>query len=243
MSQPRFDPKKLSAYKFKAKEALLNVLKPQRTKEITAKKKSFWLFDTLKFILAAFIIALLIRTFLFQAFYIPTNSMEPALSAGDRIIVNKLMYGITNPFWGADEAENLLFVFPNPFYKKHMPISYIRYMATFSKKPERGDIVVFKIPSASGGITKRVIGLSGDQIKMVKGIIYVNGKPLKERYPVIRDRSDIGLVKVPAGSYFVLGDNRPASSDSRHWGAIQRNNIIGILAARIWPLNKARTFK
>jgi signal peptidase I len=102
---------------------------------------------------------------------------------------------------------------------------------------------MFKSPTSAGEATKRVIGLPGDQVKMVKGIIYVNGKLLKERYPVTRDRSDIGPVKVPAGSYFVLGDNRPASSDSRHWGAIQRNNIIGILAARIWPLNKARTFK
>jgi hypothetical protein len=88
MSQPRFDPKKFSAYKFKAKEALLNVLKPQRTKQILKQKKRFWLFDTLKVIIAAFIIALLIRTFIFQVFYIPTNSMEPTLRAGDRIIVN-----------------------------------------------------------------------------------------------------------------------------------------------------------
>jgi signal peptidase I len=243
MSQPRFDPKKFSAYKFKAKEALLNVLKPQRTKETIAKKKHSWLFDTLKVIIAAFIIALAIRTFLFQVFYIPTNSMEPALSAGDRIIVNKLMYGITNPFWGADEAENLLFVFPNPFYKKHMPISYIRYIARFSKKPKRGDIVVFKIPTASGGITKRVIGLPGDQVKMVKGIVYVNGKILKERYRVLKDTSNFGPIKIPAGSYFMLGDNRSASSDSRHWGAISGDNIFGIIAARIWPLNKMRNFK
>jgi signal peptidase I len=243
MSQPRFDPKKFSAYKFKAKEALLNVLKPQRTKQILKQKKRFWLFDTLKVIIAAFIIALLIRTFIFQVFYIPTNSMEPTLRAGDRIIVNKLMYGITNPFWGADEAENLLFIFPNPFYKKHMPISYIRYIARFSKNPKRSDIIVFKSPTSAGEATKRVIGLPGDQVKIKSGIVHVNGKALKERYPVTRDRSDIGPVKVPAGSYFVLGDNRPASSDSRHWGAIQRNNIIGILAARIWPLNKARTFK
>jgi signal peptidase I len=169
--------------------------------------------------------------------------MEPALSAGDRIIVNKLMYGITNPFWGADEAENLLFVFPNPFYKKHMPISYIRYIARFSKKPKRGDIVVFKIPTASGGITKRVIGLPGDQVKMVKGIVYVNGKILKERYRVLKDTSNFGPIKIPAGSYFMLGDNRSASSDSRHWGAISGDNIFGIIAARIWPLNKMRNFK
>jgi len=243
MSQPRFDPKKFSAFKFKAKESILNVLKPQRTKETTAKKKRFWLFDTLKVIIAAFIIALAIRTFLFQVFYIPTNSMEPALSAGDRIIVNKLMYGITNPFWGADDTENLLFVLPNPFYKKHMPISYVRYIAKFSKKPKRADIVVFKSPSAAGGITKRVIGLPGDRIKIKKGIVYVNGKPLKERYPIIRDKSDFGLIEVAAGSYFVLGDNRSASSDSRHWGAIPKNNIFGILAARIWPLGKMRNFK
>ena len=243
MSQPRFDPKKFSAYKFKAKEALLNVLKPQRTKQVLKQKKRFWLFDTIKFILAAFIIALAIRTFLFQVFYVPTNSMEPALRARDRIIVNKLMYGITNPFWGADEAENLLFVFPNPFYKKHMPISYIRYMARFSKKPKRGDIVVFKSPSASGGITKRVIGLPGDQVTIVKGIVRVNGKLLKERYGVIRDTSNFGPIKIPADSYFMLGDNRPASSDSRHWGTISRDNIIGIIAARIWPSDRIKAFK
>lgn len=244
MSQLRFDPKKFTAYKFKAKESLLNVLKPQRLKKppLHKTKEYFWLFDMLKVTIAAFITALVIRTFLFQVFYIPTDSMEPALRTGDRILANKLLYGITNPFWGADDTEKLFFVISNPFYKKHLAISNIRYIVRLSRKPKRTDIVVFKSPAAFGEITKRIIGLPGEQLKIRNGTVYINGQPLNEKYP-IKDRSNYGPVKVLAGSYFVLGDNRAASSDSRHWGAVSKDKIIGVLAARIWPLNKIRTFK
>jgi len=243
MSQPRFDPKKFAAFKFKAKESLLNVLKPRRTRELPKEQKSSWLAGTFIVIIAAFVIAMAIRMFLLQIFYVPTDSMELTLHAGDRIIVNKLLYGITNPFWGANDTEKLLFVIPNPFYKKHMSVSNIRYIVRFSKTPKRTDIVVFRNTSKTGEITKRIIGLPNETIKIKKGIVYINGKPLKERYPVIRDRSDFGPIRVPAGSYFVLGDNRAASSDSRHWGAVSKDNIIGVLAARIWPLGKIRTYK
>lgn len=243
MSQPKFDPKKFTAYKFKAKEALLNVLKPQRTKIVAKQQKGFGLSCTIGAIIIAFITALVIRTFLFQVFYIPTNSMEPALSAGDRIMANKLLYGITNPFWGSDDTEKLLFVLDNPFYGKHMPISKVRYIARFSRKPKRSDIIIFKGPTSAGEVTKRVIGMAGEKLAIKNGMIYINGKQLKERYAVIRDKSDFGPVRIPAYSYFVLGDNRPASSDSRHWGNISRENIVGVLSARIWPLGKIKTFK
>jgi signal peptidase I len=245
MSQPRFDPKKFVAFKLKAKESLLNVLKPQKPKKLKLppkEKEHFWLFDTLKAIIAAFIIALVIRTFFLQIYYIPTDSMEPTLRAGDRILVNKLLYGITNPFWGADDTEKLFFILPNPFYKKHLSISNVRYIIRLSRKPKRTDIVVFKSSAAPGEITKRIIGLPGEQFKIMNGTVYINGKPLNERYS-IKDRSNFGPVKIPNSSYFVLGDKRAVSSDSRNWGAVSNDKIIGILTARIWPLNKIRTFK
>ncbi|MFH1710155.1 MAG: signal peptidase I [bacterium] len=243
MNRPRFDQKKFTAHDFKAKESLLNILKPQKIEEPPKPKKRPWLLDTLKVFIAAFITALVIRMFLFQVFYISTNSMEPALSAGDGIIVNKLIYGITNPFWGANDKEKLLFVLPNPLHKKRMYIAKARYIARFSHSPKRMDVIVFRAPANAGELAKRVIALPGEEIKIRKGVIYANGRPLKGKYAVLKNKSGFGPVKVPADSYFVLGDNRSDTGDSRHLGAVSRDNIIGVLAARIWPLGKIRTFK
>lgn len=241
MSQPNSGPEKFSSYTFKARESLLNVLRSGKIKG--KREKGNWLFDTLKLIIAVLIIVFVIRTFLIQVYYIPTSSMEKTLSTGDVIVVNKLLYGLTNPFWGANNTEKLLSVLPNPFYKKRMPISNIRYIVRFSRKPKRMDIVTIKVPLKIGEVTKRIVGLPGESIKIVKGIVYINGKQMTMGRSIIPDRSDLKQIKIPTGSYFVLGDNMSASSDSRDWGVVSRNNIIGVLAARIWPLKKIRTFK
>jgi signal peptidase I len=226
MSQPNLDFPKITPLKFEAKKSLIKVLRPKKDVEATKKKKTSPLFDSLKVFVAAFIIAFVLRAFFVQISYVPTNSMKPTLSAGDWVIVNKLVYGITNPF----QAKN---------YKGKSP----RYIAGSSRKPKRMDVVMFKGPVKYGYVMGRIIGLPGELIKIKKGTVYVNGRKINERFAVTKDRSDLGQVKIPADSYFILGDNRVISGDIRRWGIVPRDNIIGLLTARIWPLNKARTFR
>jgi signal peptidase I len=153
---------------------------------------------------AALIIALVIKTFLFQAFYIPSESMVPTLKVGDRVLVNKLSYKLGDV--------------------------------------HRGDIVVFKAPpeARSDGIddlVKRVIGLPGDTVEArADGHIYINDRLLEEPYlPEGILTTNLPPTKVPAGHLFMMGDNRPASRDSRYFGPIKESAIIGEVFVRIWP--------
>ena len=156
-------------------------------------------------VVLALIIALLIKTFLFQAFYIPSESMTPTLKVHDRVLVNKLSY------------------------KLH-PV-------------HRGDIIVFKAPpGADPGIddlVKRVIGLPGETVSGSGGHVFINGKQLKEPYlPKGTYTSDFAPVKIPSNSYWVLGDNRTNSKDSRSFGFIKKSQIVGRVFVRIWPLDR-----
>jgi signal peptidase I len=157
-------------------------------------------------IAAALLVALVVKTFLFQAFYIPSESMEPTLSPGDRVLVNKLSYH---------------------FHPIH-----------------RGDIVVFKAPPGEASdptikdLIKRVIGLPGDTIEERDGKVWINDKPLNEPY-LAADTPTTSLTKhvVAPGQYFVLGDNRTNSKDSRFIGAIPESLIVGRAFVRVWPLS------
>jgi signal peptidase I len=156
-------------------------------------------------VVLALVIALLIKTFLFQAFYIPSESMVPTLKVHDRVLVNKLSY------------------------KLH-PV-------------HRDDIVVFKAPKGSDpgidDLVKRVIGLPGDRVRAHGGHIYINDKLLQESYlPPGTFTSDFATVKIPANSYWVMGDNRGNSKDSRVFGVIAKHNIVGRVFIRIWPLSR-----
>jgi signal peptidase I len=153
---------------------------------------------------AALIIALVIKAFLFQAFYIPSESMVPTLKVGDRVLVNKLSYDLHDV--------------------------------------HRGDIIVFKAPPEArrdgiNDLVKRVIGLPGDTVEAREdGRVYVNSRLLDEPYlPKGTRTSNLPPTKVPAGHYFMMGDNRSASSDSRVWGPIEKSAIIGRVFVRIWP--------
>jgi signal peptidase I len=168
----------------------------------------------------ALVIALLIKTFLFQAFYIPSESMTPTLEKNDRVLVNKLSYKLHDV--------------------------------------NRGDIVVFEAPNGEGGaqdLVKRVIGLPGETVSSCdNGKVCVDGHPLEESYladgtqttgPIDagvgcanapRD-SDSGC-EVPAGAVFVMGDNRGASKDSRSFGPVDEDAIVGRVFIRIWPPNR-----
>lgn len=154
----------------------------------------------------ALLIALVIKAFLFQAFYIPSESMLPTLQRDDRVFVNKLSYRLHDV--------------------------------------HRGDIVVFDAPEGheTDGIedfVKRVIGLPGETIEGRDGRIYIDGRRLEEPYLPEGTRSQVfGPEKVPPDSFFVLGDNRPASSDSTVFGPIPGDSIVGRVFVRIWPLSR-----
>jgi signal peptidase I len=160
----------------------------------------------------ALAIAFLIKTFLFQAFYIPSPSMEPTLNVGDRVLVNKLSYDLHDV--------------------------------------NRGDIVVFEAPEAEAedgmrDLVKRVVGLPGEEVEYRNGLVYVDGEPLEEEYlpdgtttapPAQACPRDTGAsITVPAESYVVLGDNRGASRDSRCFGPIPEDDIVGRVWLRFWP--------
>jgi len=176
----------------------------------TGKTLTRWIVEWLGIILVALSAAFLIRAYVFQTFYIPSVSMVPTLQVGDRIIVSKL--------------------------------------STTFGDINRGDVIVFKHPPREdcGGDTgpnsdlvKRVIGMPGDELTSRNNTIYVNGKKLVERWEHAPDLgSEIGYVKVPKGHYFMMGDNRPSSCDSRMWGTLPESLIVGKVVLRIWPLSQ-----
>ncbi len=155
-------------------------------------------------IVGALIIALVIKTFLFQAFYIPSESMLPTLEKGDRVLVNKLSYDLHDV--------------------------------------NRGDVVVFERPpnqpeTEIKDLIKRVIGLPGDVIEARDGTVFIDDKPLDEPY-LAADVVTENLPKqtIPEDHVFVMGDNRGASQDSRVFGAIEEDLIVGRAFVRIWPV-------
>ena len=180
-------------------------------------------------IVLAFLLALLIKSFLVQAFYIPSESMEPTLMVGDRVLVNKLAYrfGDHTPSLG----DVIVFVNPDP-----------------TEEPDRGVISGFFhwvveglgiSPPGNEDFIKRVIGLPGDSIEQKNGTIYVNGKALDEPYletgPTADNRT-LAPQEVQAGHVFVMGDNRMNSNDSRFsLGQVPIENIVGRAFIIIWP--------
>jgi signal peptidase I len=170
-------------------------------------------------IITALILALVIRAYVIQAFKIPSGSMIPTLLIGDHILVNKFIYGTKIPF-----TDRRILVF---------------------KKPERGDIIVFKYPeNPKKDFIKRVIGTGGDVIEERNKTVYVNRKALIEPYvqhtdSVIRPggndpRDSFGPLIVPKGEIFVMGDNRDQSYDSRYWGFVDLKEIKGKALIIYW---------
>jgi signal peptidase I len=164
-------------------------------------------------IIIAVVLALVIRTFVVQAFKIPSGSMEETLLIGDHILVNKLSYGIQIPV-----------VDPK-----------IRLMGLLGD-PQRGDIIVFPFPrDPSRDFIKRVIALPGERVEVRNHRAYVNGEPLKEPYVRLDERAAVlpsryshwGPEVVPPGKLFVMGDNRDNSADSRDWGFLDSAQVKG----------------
>ena len=176
-------------------------------------------------LLIAFLLALLIKTFLVQAFYIPSESMEPTLNVGDRVLVNKVVYHLHPPRRG----DIIVFEDPKGEVIHRNPVSALLHWLTeglgVSSNPEKDFI-------------KRVIGLPGEEVELHLCVVYVDGQPLEEPYlPENRgSQCEYGPTRVPAKSLFVLGDNRGNSRDSRFGlGMIPYDKVIGRAFVIIWP--------
>jgi signal peptidase I len=155
-------------------------------------------------VVGALVVALVVKTFLIQAFFIPSLSMYPTLDKGDRVLVNKLSYKVHDV--------------------------------------HRGDLIVFERPpgqpaSAIKDLIKRVVGLPGDSIEARSGAVYIDGKRLDESYLVDGVTTEnLPRMTVPKGEVFVMGDNRGDSADSRVFGPIDEDTIVGRAFLRVWPI-------
>ncbi|NLW25167.1 MAG: signal peptidase I [Clostridia bacterium] len=169
---------------------------------MSEKKSSLTMKELIESIVIAIVLAIIIRTFLFEPFWIPSRSMEPTLQISDRIIVTKFSYWLS--------------------------------------EPKRGDVVVFEYPlDTSKDYVKRVIGLPGEKIEIRDSKLYINDILVEEPYlPTELQFPDFGPVEVPENAYFMMGDNRNNSSDSRDWGFVERELLIGKSQFIYWPLDR-----
>ncbi|MEA5513455.1 signal peptidase I [Nodularia sp. UHCC 0506] len=191
----------------------------------TQQPDNSWLAELARTVILSIVLALGIRTFVAEARWIPSGSMEPTLNGtpnqweADKIIVDKLKYRFS--------------------------------------EPQRGDIVVFsptktlKDEQYNDAFIKRIVALPGEKVELRDGLVYINNKPLEEaKYLDSQQRTVIDVCTsgtqqaylaqpetIPPNSYLVLGDNRNSSYDSRCWGVVPRENIIGRAVLRFWPLN------
>jgi len=174
-------------------------------------------------IIIAILIALIIRTFVIQAFKIPSGSMKPTFQIGDHILVSKFIYGVKIPF--------------------------IRKTLFSVKEPKRDDIVVFIYPEdRSKDFIKRVVGIGGDTIEIRNKKIFLNGLPCNDSHAVYSDdlvipgaiqpRDNVGPIKVPPGTIFVMGDNRDQSYDSRFWGFVDLKDVMGQAFMIYWSWDR-----
>lgn len=182
------------------------------------KKKSIFR-EYFEAICVAVVLALFIRTFVVQAFKIPSGSMLPTLLIGDHLLVNKFIYGIRVPFTG----------------KILVPI----------KTPDHGDVVVFRFPKdRSIDYIKRVVGTPGDTVEIKAKKVFINGKPIDDKHAYVSStavlnakaspRDNFGPIQVPEDRIFVMGDNRDNSYDSRFWGFVDQRDVLGKAFILYW---------
>lgn len=188
------------------------------------KKKNAWR-ENIEAVLIAIVIAMFIRTFIIQAFKIPSGSMLETLQIGDQILVNKFIYGVKIPFTNG---------------KTLIPV----------KDPERNDIVVFVYPEdPSKDFIKRVVAVAGDTLEIIDKQLYVNDKPVTgEAHAVYKEdriipgnfstRDNLKKITIPEHKLFVMGDNRDNSHDSRFWGFVDLSEIKGEAFMIYWSWNK-----
>lgn len=176
-------------------------------------------------IIIAVILSLFIRAFIIQAFKIPSGSMIPTFEIGDRIFVNKFLYGAKIPF--------------------------IDFRLPAVRQPKIGDIIVFVSPEVpKKDFVKRLIATSGETVEIRDGHILINSRPIGNPSPIAvyyYNKGDYGKegqkITVPKDSYYVLGDNSASSRDSRYWGFVPKKNMIGKAVLIYWPLHRIKVIK
>jgi len=197
------------------KPGILSRLRPER-------KGKVW--EYAEAIVLALVLALFIRTFIIQAFKIPSPSMVPTLLVGDHILVNKFLFGFTTPF-------------------KDGKVLAVR-------EPHRGDVIVFKYPkNRKMDFIKRCIATEGETVEIRKKVVYVNGEAISNEHAQFTDndrktyldgRDNFGPVTVPEGKVFVMGDNRDNSNDSRFWGFVDISDVKGKAVVIYWSWDKTK---
>ena len=230
----------------------------KKTDKASGETEEGGLWETVKTIIIAVAIAMLIRTVAYEPFNIPSGSMKPTLLVGDYLFVSKFSYGYSR--------------YSLPF---GLPLIVGRIMFT---EPERGDVVVFKLPTdRSTDYIKRIVGLPGDKVQMVKGVLHINGMAVKRRHAgefvetdewsgryrripryietlpngrqyFILEETNSGpgdntqIYTIPNGHYFAMGDNRDRSQDSRFLNAvgyIPRQNLVGRAEVKFFSIDGA----
>jgi signal peptidase I len=178
-------------------------------------------------ILIAVVIAILVKTFLIQAFYIPSESMVPTLEVGDRVFVNKFVYDIGD----IGRGDVIVFENPNPgaIADRGIVDGFLHWL---------GEGIGFAQPEDEDFI-KRVVGLPGETIEIRKDVVYIDGEPIDEPYltaDAVRSNGDFEPTEIPEGHLFVMGDNRGNSADSRFGlGFVPVDKVIGEAFVVIWP--------
>ena len=196
---------------------------PKQESKPSSKPGKGKLRENIEALVIAIVLALFIRTFVVQAFKIPSGSMKNTLLIGDYILVNKFIYGVKIPFTDITM----------------IPIT----------KPDRGDIVVFKFPKdPSKDFIKRVVAVGGDTVEIVNKQVYVNGQLQPSDFAIHVDpqtfpkeyqpRDYLGPITVPEDKLFVMGDNRDESNDSRYWGFVDESALRGKAFMIYWSWDK-----
>ena len=158
-------------------------------------------------------------------FKVDGSSMSPTLEGGQFLLVNKLVYLKLDterlsqivPFWKVDKPSRHFAVHP----------------------PKRGEVIVFRFPrDPNKDFVKRVVGLPGEQVELRNGVVYLDGVPLEELYLTARDSTTLAPLALGKKEYYVLGDNRASSNDSRAWGPVPEENVLGKVWVVYWPLSQ-----
>ena len=208
--------------------------KPKTTAAKQAINKAVSWRELVETVVIVVVIVVIIQSFGVQAFKIPSGSMLPTLQIGDYLLVNRFIYGLRVP----PSRANI----PIPFAGKQIiPIS----------TPKRGDIIVFQFPKdPSTDYIKRVIGLPGDTVEVRDKVLYINEEKVDDPHAHFTDgmlpditrgpRDEFGPVQVPKGYFFVMGDNRDNSYDSRFWGFVPDENVLGKAFLLYWSWDLQR---
>lgn len=182
--------------------------------------------ELLEAVILATIVFLLIHTSI-RNFKVEGSSMNPTLESGQHLIVNKLVYSQLDmdrlsriiPFWQAETPDTRYAIHP----------------------PRRGEVIVFHFPrDPSKDFVKRVIGLPGEEVEILQGKVYINEQALTEPYLDRLDTSRVGPTRLREKEYFVLGDNRRSSNDSRIWGPVSETYVVGKVWFVYWPFSKVQ---